>query len=526
MTEVSVFSSADLQNTMASARSICTPAPHSTEQSLGPPESRPLGRKPATSPWKKEIKIKRPSSDTLQTVAYEASTSPRIKAQGDSGSFTQELSSILVSPSAIANPSAALVRALAHHREHLPLSSIHSFNIMLSYAARISNYHAMRKILREMQKGNVQWDEETRKIVMKATLRGSGGGSGITEPSSETSSTEVKLSSASRRFGMPKDGNDGLSALKRRLDASPSSITDEHRQIALNAGYWQSEKPPRSNAQCAAEPSGSPSLPSDAGKAPATRLSVLQDALSPAMARSHLPPLDVQLSPTLFLAFLRYILACNPQPPSLAESYAALIALDRSERKITSKHLTHLVHLYLHPSLYASFRPFWVIREMQRLSKDGSVIFTPTSETLEKALLSLRLRRNRARLAIDLVDYFRRKWGEEIISIACWRLLGRYGLEGNNTTAQELATSGGKEALARQIEHDAKHTKDVSSGVIEAMAANTISGKVDLFPGHGLDRRKWGRVRQSIVRSQRRARRAEARIQAEAADSPYEKDSP
>lgn len=386
----------------------------------------------------------------------------------------------------------------------------------------------MRKILREMQKGNVHWDEETRKIVMQATLRGSGSGGGTSarpETPRESPSPEVKLPLVSRQLGPPKDGNDGLPALKRRLDASASSVTDEYRQIVLNAGYWQSEKPPRSSDQRSTESPGSSSLSIDAGKAPAPRISILQDALSPAMARSHLPPLDVQLSPTLFLAFLRYILASNPQPPSLADSYAALIALDRPDREISSKHLTHLVHLYLHPSLYASFRPFWVIREMQRLSKDGSVIFTPTSETLEKALLSLRLRRNRARLAIDLVDYFRRKWGDEIVSIACWRLLGRYGLEGNNTMAQELATSGGQEALARQIEHDAKHTKDVSQNVTETMPADMMSVKVDLFPGYGLDRRKWGRVRQSIVRSQRRARRAEARAQAGAVDLPSESDA-
>ncbi|KAI5451639.1 hypothetical protein NCC49_001620 [Naganishia albida] len=418
----------------------------------------------------------------------------------------QEISNILGSITAVANPSAALVRALAHHREHTSLSSVHSYNTLLAYAARISNYHVMRKILREMQKGNVQWDNETRKIMMKATLRGSGGAGGergTPEARREVTPTEVLTTST--------ESTDGQSALKRRLNASTSPITDELRQIALNAGYWRSEK----RAIASAQESGSPSQ-GEIG--PSSRVSILQEALSPSAARSHLPPSDVQLSPTLFLAFLRYILASNPQPPSPADSYAALIALDRPERKVTSKNLTHLVNLYLHPSLYGSFRPFWVIREMQRLSKDGTVVFGPTSITLEKALLSLRLRRNRARRALELIDYFCRKWGEESTSIACWRLLGRYGLEENNSKAQKLAMVGGQAALARQIEQDAELRKDVSH-VAEQDLTNTGAENKDLFPGHGLNRRKWGRVRQTIVRSNRRARRAEDQAQIEAVDA-------
>lgn len=91
----------------------------------------------------------------------------------------------------------------------------------------------------------------------------------------------------------------------------------------------------------------------------------------------------------------------------------ALLALKRKEQMITSEHVRHLAHLYLHPSLYASFRPFWVVREMRRLTRDGSIHFNPTSETLEKALLSFRMRRNRHRRAVELVEYFKRKWGDD-----------------------------------------------------------------------------------------------------------------
>lgn len=484
-------------------------ASHAWGNSSSRSEIRPLRQIPATSSRTENIKIElEPPAKNVQSAASRAPSTLDIDPSGNGHQFKQELTDILGSTSAMANPSAALVRALAHHREHASLSSVHTFNILLSYAARISNYHAMRKILREMQKGSVQWDNDTTKIVMKATLRGSGerGGKRVaSEASRQDPSSEVKMATT--------DANDGQSALKRRLDAFPSPIADEHRQIVLNAGYWRSEKR-------APESSQSPVLDSDADKAPSTRTSRLQDALSPRAARTHLPPSDVQLSPTLFLAFLRYILASNPQPPSLADSYAALVALDRPERPITSKHLTHLVQLYLHPSLYASFRPFWVVREMQRISKDGLVTFEPTSATLEKALLSLRLRRNRAKLALELVDYFRRKWGEESISIACWRIVGRYGLEGNNTTAQELAMAGGQAALARQIENDARKAKDVFDAS-ESTPDNTDPETVDLFPGHGLDRRKWGRVRQTIVRRSRQARRAEARQQEETAEPPH-----
>lgn len=475
-----------------------TVAPRPFEESKGT-SALPHGRNSSTTSHSENTEITRVGRPTSsQPVEDRTSTLSEDEPRSDVATLAQDLSRILKSTSALANPSDALVRALAHHREHISVSSVYTYNLLLSYAARISNYHVMRKILRDMQKGNVQWDDDTRKIVMKATLRGL---------------ADNAKSLTARQLGPPKGGVGSLPALIRRLESSMSTVPDEHRQIALNAGYWKSEKPPCSASESIDPHLASTSSPAD-GSAPATRVSTLQNALFPAMARSHLPPLDVQLSPTLFLAFLRYILACNHQPPSLAESYAALIALDRPEREITSKHLVHLTHLYLHPSLYASFRPFWVIREMQRLSKDGSVNFTPTSQTLEKALLSLRLRRNRDRLAVELVEYFKRKWGEQIISIACWRLVGRYGLERKNAKIQEFATAGGNEALARQIKDDAERRKDASTNDSTAIPESATTAVADEFPGVGLDRRKWGRVRQKIVRTQRRLRREAAQVEA------------
>lgn len=426
----------------------------------------------------------------------------------DIDNLAAELSGILTSTSAIANPSAALKQALSHHREHIAGSSVFTYNTLLAYAARISNYHGMRKILRDMQKGNVQWNEETRMIVTKATMRGPGGGAlrGEGREMRNRSAKDESDGGDGRPTGHVTGGIDSLPGLIRRVEAPGTSMSDAERRIALNAGYWKSETSARRGQNAESNPSTG--LESNGSRSPSSRTSSLQGALLPAEARSHLPPLDEQLSPTLFLAFLRYILACNPQPPSLADSYTALIALHRPECMITSAHLRHLAHLYLHPSLYASFRPFWVIREMQRLAKDSSIAFVPTSETLEKALLSLRQRRKRHRRAVELVDYFGRKWGEEIIDITCWRLLGRYALEAKDKEIQLFAIEGGNAALIRQIE--ASNAPGLSARTSVDVSANTPTKTDDLFPQHGLDRRKWGRVRQAILRHQSRARRAAA----------------
>jgi pentatricopeptide repeat protein len=455
------------------------------------------------------VKNRRSTSHSKHPHSVEgATTDARDAIASDIDNLAAELSGILTSTFAIANPFAALERALSHHREHMSGSSVHTYNTLLAYAARIGNYHGMRKILRDMQKGNVQWNEETRMIVTKATMRGPGGGA-VRGERREMRNSSAKGESdgrESRQAGHVTGGVDSLPGLMRRVEAPGTSMSDAERRIALNAGYWKSETPPRRSQDAEGNPSTGNG--SDRSRSPSSRISSLQGALVPAEARSHLPPLDEQLSPTLFLAFLRYILACNPQPPSLADSYTALIALDRTERMITSAHLRHLAHLYLHPSLYASFRPFWVIREMQRLAKDSSIAFAPTSETLEKALLSLRQRRNRHRRAVELVDYFRRKWGEEIIDISCWRLLGRYALEGKDKEIQTFAIEGGNGALARQIERSkAPGFSERTSG---DLSINTPALAEEVFPQHGLDRRKWGRVRQAIVRHQSRARRAAA----------------
>ena len=370
----------------------------------------------------------------------------------------------------------------------------------------------MRKILRDMQRQNVQWNQETREIITKVTLRGAGGGA-LREKNSEDddASTGNEMTKPNARGTLPKHGGIdlSLSGLLQRVEASRFSISESERSILLNAGHWKSEKSPRQKTDA----EGDSPIDTEAGSAqsPSSRISVLEGALSPAEARAHLPKLDKQLSPTLFLAFMRYILACNPQPPSLAESYMALLALQRKEQMVTSEHIRHLAHLYLHPSLYASFRPFWVVREMRRLTKDGSIDFNPTSETLEKALLSFRLRRNRHRRAVELVEYFKRKWGEMIVSIKCWRLVGRYALEVKDQELQRFAIEGGNEALAQQIRRTKTSRHSLSAADVGSPAATTDD---ELFPRYGLERRKWGRVRQAIVRSESRARRKTEHVQA------------
>lgn len=473
-------------------RSALTDASSPSGEEAGEPKDSAPRRTTAISPG--PIQDRQIVSIRKRTEVVETKSDDTHNVESNVVNLAQDLSRILRSTSAIANPSAALKRALAHHREHTSSSSVHTYNTLLEYAARISNYHDMRKILRDMQKANVQWDEGTREIVTKATMRGPGGGAMQGEKGSGN-----EPNGSSSQAG-PEGGIDSLPGLMRQVEACGFSLSDSDRQIALNAGYWKSGSLPGQS-----QTKSDPDIGSGPGRAPSSRTSILQGALSPAEARSHLPPLDEQLSPTLFLAFLRYILACNPQPPSLADSYMALIALGRQGRKITSANVRLLAHLYLHPSLYASFRPFWVIREMQRLSKDR-LPFVPTSETLEKALLSLRSRRNRHRRARELVEYFKRKWGDEIVDITCWRLVGRYALEAKNQEIQLFAIEGGNKALARQIKES--RNSGLSADVV---GATTLpSSTEDPFPQQGLDRRKWGRVRQAIVRQQSRARRAGA----------------
>jgi pentatricopeptide repeat protein len=123
------------------------------------------------------VKDRRSTSHSKHPHSVEGTTrDTRDATSSDIDNLAAELSGILTSTSAIAKPFAALERALSHHREHISGSSVHTYNMLLAYAARIGNYHGMRKILRDMQKGNVQWNEETRMIVTKATMRGPGGG--------------------------------------------------------------------------------------------------------------------------------------------------------------------------------------------------------------------------------------------------------------------------------------------------------------------------------------------------------------
>ncbi|GHJ88926.1 hypothetical protein NliqN6_5328 [Naganishia liquefaciens] len=470
------------------------------EQSRKPQTS--ASRQPDAIPPRKSSNPRQaPLATAIATAEAVAETNPK-----NAETLVQELKVILTSASAVAKPTAALDRGLAHHRRHISASSVYSFNALLAYASAISNYHGIRKILSDMQRQNVQWNKMTRIIVTKVTLRGTTGrASRMESREADDGLTANEVTTTDIRKAGPWTGgiDNSLSGLTCRVDASRISITEAERSILLNGGYWKSEK---SSLQKAATSGTTTSIDhATSDHSPSSRTSILEGALSPAEARSHLPQLDKQLSPTLFLAFLRYILACNPQPPSLAESYMALLALNGEGQSITCDHIRHLAHLYLHPSLYAAFRPLWVVREMRRLTKEGSIVFVPTSQTLEKALLSLRLRWNRHRRAHELVEYFSRKWGDVIVSVTCWRLLGRYALEAKNHKLQLFATQGGDAVLARQINRSRNlaASADSSIGVATPLGAT----KEELFPKYGLERRKWGRVRQAIRRCQRRARR-------------------
>ncbi|KAJ9105980.1 hypothetical protein QFC19_003315 [Naganishia cerealis] len=428
--------------------------------------------------------------------------------------LARELTLILTSSTAVANPFHALVQAIAYHRAHTQHSSVKTFNLLLAFAVRTRNYYGLRRILRDMQRGNVAWDDGTKTLVLKAVLQSPGARDvNLDIMDKPANGQPIPLNANNRAMdrqtdtsSSPKGKIDGRIGLIHRLEAMPPAVADGYRQAVLNAGRWTHQKLPVNNHLTPSSSTPAPSLDSP----PARRLSVLQNALAPDKARSLLPPDDVQLSPSLFLAFLRYILACSPHTPSLADSYTALIALDTPKTRVTSADILHLVHLYLHPSMYTYQRPFHVITQMRSLTQGTPWEFKPTSETLQKALLGLRLRWARARAGMTLVRLFHGVWGGSIVDLACWRILGKYGLERADRRVQAYALKGGMAAYDRERLHKAAKRRqeshrpegDLDGKHVDPSASATIS-LVDPFLRQGLERQKWTKVRKAIQRNQR-----------------------
>ncbi|KAJ9119083.1 hypothetical protein QFC22_003574 [Naganishia vaughanmartiniae] len=449
------------------------------------------------------------STPVATKTSWKPDNSPVFLPPTENPNLAQELIRILNSSSAVAKPSDALNQAIAHHRGNASHSSVETFNLLLAFAARTRNYYALRKVLRDMQAGNVQWDDSTRTFVLKAVLQHPGSPEVSSEVDNTTNgrSTSPANPRADPQTGIHKKKLQGRTALIQRLEATSSASADKYRQTVLNAGRWTHKKVSSTNHAHPERlqsdlPSKSAHSPSESP--PAMRLGVLQNAPAPDKARSQLPPHDSQLSPSLFLAFLRYMLACSSNPPSLVDSYQALLALDIADRRVTPDHLLHLTHLYLHPSLYAHRRPYSVITDMLRFTRNGPCAFKPNSQTLQKALYSLRLRQQRARTAMILVRMFRRLWGASIVDLTCWRLVGRYGLEMNDTWVQAFALKGG---IAAHQRDRAAVRKSVESRSSEDHSVTTHA-LVDPFRRHGRERRKWAEVRKAIIGRIRHTRAA------------------
>lgn len=127
-----------------------------------------------------------------------------------------------------------------------------------------------------------------------------------------------------------------------------------------------------------------------------------------------------------------------------------------------------------------------------------------------------------------LVKTFQRVWGESIVDLTCWRIVGRYGLEKDDTRVQGFALKGGIAAhqrdrleIRKSIESRSqeKHEKTRSDNLGE------IQTLADPFCRHGLQRRKWAEVRKAITSRIRHARsdakkREEAKLSIEKSDIP------
>lgn len=104
---------------------------------------------------------------------------------------------------------------------------------------------------------------------------------------------------------------------------------------------------------------------------------------------------------------------------------------------------------------------------------------------------------------------FQRLWGESIVDLTCWRIVGRYGLELNDIRVQAFALKGGIAAHRRDRVEARKSSEARSLENLDNTQSSepvTRHALADPFQRHGTEEKKWAEVRKAIIGRIRLAR--------------------
>jgi hypothetical protein len=357
------------------------------------------------------------------------------KVQSERRAFANELRQLISGP----GTPPSLPTLLDMHASAPEQCSSDSCNLLLEHAYRTSNLAAARSILAMMAREGLKWDDRTHAIVVRGVM-----GSHNISPKKDGSQAPAQaVKDMSRR------DERWSQVVREAVNRGPSELSDELLVALLRAGPWKLPRTGRRNSPLLdlhggvdlqrrdIDFDGSPRSHQEQDRQtvrPTLPAAPIQGALSSRDIIQLLPKQQEEMSPDVFVAFMRYVLAFARDVPSPQQSLERLLSVRPTggNTPVSRRHILDLLHLYLHRRFASTVCRLHIIKFFES-NVPVNYGFHPTRETLRMALLSLRRIRCRSWKAFRLIKHFQDRWGAQSVDDDHFRLLMKYAVEERGT---------------------------------------------------------------------------------------------
>lgn len=353
-----------------------------------------------------------------------------------------------------------LLLLIDHGHAHPHLTSTRAWDVLLAFAYRLSNLSAVRSILKRMEEQRLAWSSDTGKIVYRGQILRSG-----LLPSPERRRQRLERVARTRRSPsqtrwlehyrkrqtmIAAGGEGGGNEVVRASSAFAARIArraigfgtadPSWQSIVLAGGPWaplrvgkqtvedMKSKPSEQLSNQNVSSNGARST-LDAASTGKTGTAPLQRPPSPRDIATIMRTFEgdgkttegVAMTPEVFVALLRYVLAMSPSTehiPTLRDSIGAILGLKHTQGQGS---VLDVLHLYLHPSL--GFSPLQVLKEYTASISNSTSSSTalPMGQTLTLALRCLkRQKRGAATKAREIINWYREQGLERYITRDHW----------------------------------------------------------------------------------------------------------
>lgn len=333
-----------------------------------------------------------------------------------------------------------LTLLIGHCHAHRHLTSTAAYDVLLAFAYRLSNLAAVRKILKRMEEQRLPWSNDTPKIVYRGQVLRSGllpspqrrlaaarpsKLKGAARPRSPAQARWVASQEAAS--GKHRAHKSAVMLVEERAASLAKKIArravvagdTEWASIVLTGGPWvqlrvgtatkdamtTAEHTSKKESRAVGGATGDLSLRKvGIGRPPSPR------DIATIMQTFEGDQNDVAaMTPEIFVALLRYVLASTPEHfPSLEASIAAFQGLvgphfDANSPTTGVNHLD-VLHLYLHPSLGQS--PLALLKQYLACTAGTTSAPQPMGRTLTLALRCLKGKLRPAATAREIIEWY------------------------------------------------------------------------------------------------------------------------